>query len=554
MTVPEREPPITIRTLRQRAEAQLASGLRQHKPFAPQDVDSLLHELNVHHVELDLQNEQLRSTHEALEQARNRYFDLYEEAPVAYLSISGTGGLIACNRSAAELLQLNVESFARYRFFDLLAPVYHTQFSERQVALALTGAADSFDAIMRRADGTRFWATLRMSVARTDSGTDMVRVAVIDIDKQRRADSVIGRLSAIVTGSNQAILSHDLTGTITSWNAAAMRLLGYEEQELVGRNTHLLLPADRKGEDILNVSRVMRGEPVMCDTIRVGKDGHAVAVTVTVSPILNDSGVIVGVSQIMRSIADQVASRAALNSQVDNMRERQQVLVSADQRKDEVIATLANELRSPLAAIRNATALIGHDAELDRRSRELIDRQVNQISALLEDLSDVTAMAEEKVSIRPVPLRLGDVLDYAVDATLALIQARQHQLHVVLPIHDLPVMGDVVRLTQVFSNLLTNAAKYTERGGQIWLSAAIDGDQAEVRVRDSGIGMDPEFLPKAFSLFSQVQSSHDRSLGGLGIGLFLVRKLVELHHGTVSANSDGRGLGSEVIVRLPLLR
>lgn len=553
MTNPERDQG-SIRNLRQRAELHLASGVRQHKAFAPQDMDGLLHELSVHQVELDLQNEQLRITHEALEQARNRYFDLYEEAPVAYLSITGKGGLIASNRAAAELLQLNHQSFSRRRFFDLLAPSHHDQFTERQAALALTGTADSFDAIMRRADGTRFWATLRMSVSRTGSGTDMVRIAVIDIDKQRRADSVIGRLAGIVTSSSQAILSHDLTGTVTSWNAAASRLLGYTEEQLVGRNTHLLLPADRKGEDILNISRVMRGEPVMCDTLRVGKDGAAVAVTLTVSPILNDSGVIVGLSQIMRGIAEQVASREALNSQVDNLRERQQTLVTADQRKDEVIAMLAHELRSPLAAIRNAAALIGHGGDLDRRSREIIDRQVDQISALMEDLSDVAAMAEEKISIREVPLRLGDVLDFAVDATLALIQARQHQLHVVPPTHYLPVVGDVVRLTQVFTNLLTNAAKYTEQGGEIWLSAEVVGDQAEVRVRDSGIGMDAEFLPKAFSLFSQVDSSHDRTVGGLGIGLFLVRKLVDLHHGSVTVTSEGHGRGSEFIVRLPLAR
>ena len=545
---------LDVRELRRRAEARLSRDRPAPVDSTPHEVRGLIHELSVHQVELDLQNEQLLATHAELEEARNRYYDLYEEAPVAYLTISASGGLVSCNRLAMAQFALRPESFSRRQFLDLMAPAFHARFAEGRDRLTIGGPVESFEATMRRQDGTRFWATVHLSVARSAAGAGaLFRVAVINVDERRQAEGRMARLAAIVASSNLVIFSHDLSGTVTSWNDSATQLFGYTSQEIIGQNSSVLLPAARKGEDVLISSRLARGERVSCDTIRVRDDGVPVPVGLTASPIFNDAGAMIGVSHVMRDNREQVASREALREQMDNLRGHQDVLETADRRKDDLIATLAHELRNPLAALRNASALLGHSAELDRHSREVIGRQVAQMSALLEDLLDITRVSQDRIPIRNDVLQLVEVLEYAVESTLTIFRSRQHHLQVECPEESLPIRGDMTRLVQVFGNLLSNAAKYTDRGGEIWLTVVKAGDLAEIRVRDEGIGIDADFLPRAFDLYSQAGPGIDRSEGGLGIGLFLVKKLVELHHGTVTVTSEGLGRGTQFTVRLPLL-
>jgi two-component system CheB/CheR fusion protein len=232
-------------------------------------------------------------------------------------------------------------------------------------------------------------------------------------------------------------------------------------------------------------------------------------------------------------------------------------LRDADRRKDEFLAMLAHELRNPLAPIRNAVtvmALAEDDREAQRWSREVIDRQVRHLSNLVDDLLDVSRITQGKITLTKAPLAVRTFLSTAVEASRPLIDARQHALEVSLPEEAIRVEGDPTRLAQVISNLLNNAAKYTPLGGHIRLSAGRDGDEAVIRVQDDGEGISPDMLPRVFDLFSQANQSIDRSEGGLGIGLTLVKRLVEMHGGTVEARSDGPGDGSEFIVRLPLLR
>jgi len=231
-------------------------------------------------------------------------------------------------------------------------------------------------------------------------------------------------------------------------------------------------------------------------------------------------------------------------------------LRQADRRKDEFLAVLAHELRNPLAPVRNAVEVMRlrdvDDPGLGR-ARDIIDRQVQQMTRLVDDLLDVSRITRGKVELQKESVDLAAVVARAVEISRPLIDARRHELAVTLPPEPVRLEADAARLAQVVANLLNNAAKYTEERGHIWLTVEREGPEAVVRVRDTGVGIPAEMLAQVFDLFTQVTHSLDRSQGGLGIGLTLVRSLVEMHGGGVRAHSGGPGQGSEFVVRLPLL-
>jgi CheY-like chemotaxis protein/two-component sensor histidine kinase len=234
----------------------------------------------------------------------------------------------------------------------------------------------------------------------------------------------------------------------------------------------------------------------------------------------------------------------------------EEALKEADRRKDEFLAMLAHELRNPLAPVRTALEIMrlrGTDDPDHERARDTIERQVQQMTRLVDDLLDVSRITRGKIKLQTEPVDLATVVARAVEISRPLIDARKHQLTVTLPPHPVLLDADLTRLAQVVANLLNNAAKYTERGGRIGLTVEKDGEEAVVRVRDTGVGIPAEMLSRVFDLFAQVDHSVDRSQGGLGIGLTLVKNLVEMHGGTVTAHSGGTGRGSEFVVRLPAL-
>jgi signal transduction histidine kinase/ActR/RegA family two-component response regulator len=232
-------------------------------------------------------------------------------------------------------------------------------------------------------------------------------------------------------------------------------------------------------------------------------------------------------------------------------------LREADRRKDEFLATLAHELRNPLAPIRNSVELLRLDGA-DTTARDIIERQVRQLARLVDDLLDVSRITLGKIRLQRERLTLERVVTDAVESSRATIEASSHQFTVTLPPEPVVLDGDAVRLAQVLSNLLTNAAKYTEKGGHLWLTADVSrsegrAPEAVIAVGDTGIGISPEQLPHIFEMFAQTTPALERSHGGLGIGLALVRGLVELHGGRVEAHSAGAGMGSEFLVRLPIV-
>ena len=244
----------------------------------------------------------------------------------------------------------------------------------------------------------------------------------------------------------------------------------------------------------------------------------------------------------------------ALNRDLElRVRDRTVTLTEADQRKNEFLATLAHELRNPLAPIRFAleTLKSGGPAVTAARARDVIDRQVGQLVRLVDDLLDVSRITTGKMMLRREPHDLARLMTTAVESIMPLVTAAEHTLEVEFPVTPSYVDGDGARLVQVFANALSNAVKFTPRGGRIWFTAERQSNEAVVRIRDTGLGISPDVLPRVFDMFQQAEPILERSAGGLGIGLTLARRLVEMHEGRIEVRSAGPGLGTEVEIWLP---
>jgi signal transduction histidine kinase/membrane associated rhomboid family serine protease/ActR/RegA family two-component response regulator len=247
----------------------------------------------------------------------------------------------------------------------------------------------------------------------------------------------------------------------------------------------------------------------------------------------------------------------ALQRSQRELAERVEELAESDRRKDEFLAMLAHELRNPLAPIAAAAEILRDAASADTsvtRATEILDRQVQHMVKLIDDLLDVSRISRRKIRLDRSNVQLATVVEHALEVSRGLIEARNHRLVVALPPEDIVLNADLTRLAQALANLLNNAAKFTEPGGHIRLEAELEDGELAIRVRDSGIGIEPKLLPRVFDLFFQSATASDRAYGGLGIGLTLVRTLIEMHGGRVSAKSDGVGSGSEFSVHLPARR
>ncbi len=286
---------------------------------------------------------------------------------------------------------------------------------------------------------------------------------------------------------------------------------------------------------------VRQGGMWNCEHRVLGTDGKYHPVLARGAPVRDDTG--------------HILCWAGINLDISDMKNAEEELLRADRRKDEFLAILAHELRNPLAPMRYALAVArqpGRTAEHQHHAEEVIERQLKHMSRLLDDLLDVSRITHGTLEIRKAPIELTSVIATAIEAARPLIDAKRHELTLELPVNTVRLDADLVRLSQVFANLLINAAKYTDPGGQINLRAWQEQGSVAVSVRDNGIGIAPEVMPRMFTLFTQARSALDRSEGGLGIGLALVKGVVSLHGGSIEARSAGARLGSEFIVRLPL--
>ncbi len=396
---------------------------------------------------------------------------------------------------------------------------------------------------INRPDGTSCWALARGRGVYSDRGETVGMVGVVqDVTERRQADELRGYLAAVVESSTDAVVGKTLDGIITTWNHGAERMFGYTAEEVIGKSVTLLIPPNHVDEEPAILERLKRGERLEhYETVRQRKDGTRIDVSLAVSPIRDPKGRIVGASKIARDITRHKQTEEALRD--------------SDRRKDEFLATLAHELRNPLAPIRQA-ALISQASSASeaqkRWSHEVISRQVRHMALLLDDLLDISRITRGTLALRMQTTDLASIVDAAVETARPALDAKRHTFTLELPQNRVTFAADPMRLSQVLANLLTNAAKYTDPDGRIALVARCDDGEIVISVTDNGIGIAPESMGNLFSMFSQVKSSKDRSEGGLGIGLALAKGLVGLHGGRIEARSAGSEHGSEFIVRLPL--
>lgn len=482
-------------------------------------------------------------------------------------------------------------------------------------------------------------------------------------------------LASIVESSNDPIISKSLTGIIESWNAAAERLFGYTAEEAIGRHISLIIPPERLDEEDRIIANLRAGQRIEhYETERLRKGGQRIDVSLTISPIKDDSGNVVGASKIVRDVterkradrerqnfvkliesstdfigmcdldgvpffvnraglelvglasveearrtpvqefffpedqprlmneffprvlkdghgeievrfrhfktgearwmaykvltltdaANQPVGFATVSQDVterkrleDNLRRLATDLSENDRRKNEFLATLAHELRNPLAPMSNMLEVLKRadgNVEILKLAHETLERQLGQMVRLVDDLLDLNRITHDRLELRRNEVELSSVIQQGVEVARPLIDSVGHQLTVDLPAEPIYLNADRARLAQVFGNLLNNSCKYTRPQGTISLSAKRMDGEVVVTVRDNGAGIPPDKLDSIFDMFMQVDSTSDRSQGGLGIGLTLVKRLVEMHDGSIEAKSAGEGLGSEFVVRLPVLR
>src|SRR5215472_15683514 len=393
---------------------------------------------------------------------------------------------------------------------------------------------DHFETVRITKDGRRLDMSITVSPIRDADGHIVGASKVARDITERREDEVAARrLAAIVESSDDVIVSKTLDGIITSWNPAAERIFGWTAEEAIGRHITLIIPADRRAEEDGVLARIRRGERVdHFETVRIAKDGRLLDMSITVSPIRDSSGRVIGASKVARDIGERrrlEEQRAALLRQEQEARHEAEMLNRA---KDELLATVSHELRTPLNAIFGWARLIQGGA-LDEATRI---RAINAGRMRLDfERMDIDAVVEAALeTVRPAATAKSVTLVSTLDPSIE------------------PIDGAPDRLQQVVWNLLMNSVKFTPSGGRIEVSSQRTSDSLVLVVRDTGQGIEAGMLPHVFEAFRQADSSSTRAQGGLGLGLTLVRRLVELHGGTVTAESGGKDQGAAFTVSLPL--
>jgi two-component system CheB/CheR fusion protein len=342
----------------------------------------------------------------------------------------------------------------------------------------------------------------------------------------------------------------DPGGRVTWWSPGAEHIFGFRADEMVGREASRIFVPEDKDRGLAEHEMAVATDRGSAEDDRWQQraDGSRFWASGAMLSLRDADGSLVGFAKVLRNRTD-------LKEQLETLRNQGMRLDQEARRKDIFLSTLSHELRNPLAPLANAVQIIRMSLTPTPHveyALKVIERQMDLLNRLVDDLLDLTRITTGKVELKRRVVALHEIVERAVEATASLVADRKHRLEVILPPAALMVDVDPDRMTQVFVNLLSNAAKYTPSGGAIWVKATLEGDEVVTRFEDNGVGIPGEMLPRIFDLFTQVEAARSLSQGGLGIGLALVKDLVTLHGGSVQVRSEGTGKGSDFAVRLPL--
>jgi PAS domain S-box-containing protein len=374
-------------------------------------------------------------------------------------------------------------------------------------------------------------------------------------EARKAAEIAQAKLGAIVESSEDAIVGKTLNGIITSWNRGAQRLFGYTEPEALGQSVFMLIPPQRHQEEFGILSRLRKGERVESfDTQRLTKDGRLVDISLTVSPVRDSRGNIIGASKIARDITERKRMWREREKLLESERHAREEALRVNRMKDDFLATLSHELRTPLNAIMGWAQLMagGTLTAADMKNAgQVIERNARLQKQLIDDLLDMSRIVSGKLRLDVQEIEAKSFIEPAIEMVRGLAEAKEIEIEKELEPFPVPLSGDPARLQQVIWNLLTNAIKFTSKGGRVCVKLRQSNRGVEITVSDTGQGIEPEFLPFVFARFCQADGSTSRRHDGLGLGLSIVKELTELHGGSVRAQSSGKGKGAQFVLYLP---
>lgn len=492
------------------------------------------------------------------EEERNRierdFLDFVENAAVGLHWVGADGTILWANQAELDLLGYTREEYIGHQIAEFHAD--EGVIADILCRLSNKQTLHDYEARLRHKDGSIRTVLITSNVRWDQEKFLHTRCFTRDITANKQAEETRSLLASIVESSDDAIFSKDLEGIILSWNKGAERIYGYSADEIKGRLISLLIPADRLDDYPKIMDALKRGARIEhYETRRIRKDGVIIEVSLTVSPLKNGAGEIIGASVIAREITE----RRRLEKEREELLAREQTArreaEEASRMKDEFLATVSHELRSPLNAMLGWAGLL-HTKQVDpqmvAQAAETIHRNARAQAQLIDDLLDISRIITGKMRLDVQPVEVPLVLQAAVDAIRPAVDAKNIRLQMVLDPKAGPVSGDPARLQQVVWNLLSNAVKFTPKGEKVQVRLERVNSHVEITVSDTGKGISAEFLPYVFDRFRQADSTATRAYGGLGLGLSIVRQLVELHGGTVEAQSAGEDQGATFTVRLPI--
>jgi PAS domain S-box-containing protein len=503
----------------------------------------------------------------------------FDAAADALLIASDEGIILRANTAGLDIIQ--ADELGDVRVIDLVTPEYQDEWLRLRKRV-IAGETIRWSLEMIGLRGKHRWIEMHASPLQIDRRTPGLIAVCRDCtpagrraehesasiqDAEQRsglsndeATAVVtqARLAALVECCDDAIISKSIDGIITSWNRGAERLFGYAPDEVIGRSILVIVPPDRRDEESMILSRLWRGERIdHFETRRIAKDGHLVDVSITVSPIRDHRGIIVGASKVARDIGEKRRLDEARERLLEAERFAREQAQKSSLVKDEFLATLSHELRTPLAAIQawgHLLAIGRVKPEEMRQAGEVIERNANVQKRVIEDLLDIGRIVSGKLRLDFAVLDPVPVLQAALDTVTPAALAKDIRVRRVINGSGMVIRGDPARLQQVIWNLLSNAIKFTPNGGEV--SATLEQLESNLRltILDNGSGIEPEFLPRVFERFAQSDISESRTHGGLGLGLAIAKQLTEMQGGSIHAHSEGKGRGSSFIVDLPIHR